>query len=370
MRLFFYILLYLFSFKISYGQTIIRFDNMESTSNWKGISTVNINSFFTGGLSLATDNPPNYAKYSSSDSCYTIFGSGLGSSSIEVDTFIYPNVPLISGNQYQIKFKLASFGLNYSTQTASGVDQTDWIELQYTLNNGLSWWRDAQIQGINNSMWSFDGAIGTNLKLNINRVGSTSTTTPIIYISNAGNPIVNVSVNLPFVTATQLRIRFITRINASGETFMLDDVEIVNLTQVLPVELLNFTAFQEKDKIKILWSTASEINNDYFIVYKSYDAFNFEELEFVNGNGNSNRIINYSIYDNNIDPKYDIIYYKLKQVDFDGAFKEYPIIAVNNYLKKSKIIKVLNYLGQEVDVNYQGLKFIYYDNGTIKKKYE
>ena len=105
MRLFFYILFYLFSFKISYGQTIIRFDNMESTSTWKGISTVNINSFFTGGLSLATDNPPNYAKYSSSDSCYTIFGSGLGSSSIEVDTFIYPNIPLISGNQYQIKFK-------------------------------------------------------------------------------------------------------------------------------------------------------------------------------------------------------------------------------------------------------------------------
>jgi hypothetical protein len=119
-----------------------------------------------------------------------------------------------------------------------------------------------------------------------------------------------------------------------------------------------------------LWSTASETNNDYFIVYKSYDAFNFEELGFVDGNGNSSRVINYSIYDNDIDHKYDVIYYKLKQVDFDGVFKEYPTIAVKNNIKESKIIKVLNYLGQEVDESYQGIKFIYYDNGIIKKKYE
>jgi hypothetical protein len=343
---------------------------MENPSTWRGVSTVLINSLFTGGLSSPNDNPPNYPKYFSFDSCYTVFGTGLGSSTIEIDTLIFPNVPLISGHQYQIRFKLASFGINYSTQIAAGVDQTDWIELQYTLNNGLSWWRDAQIQGINNSMWSFDGAIGTNAKLTISRLGSTSTTTPTIYISNAGNPIVNVLVTVPFSNATQLRIRFVTRINASGETFMLDDVEIVDLSIVLPVELLNFEAEKEIDKIKILWSTASETNNDYFIIYKSYDAFSFEELGVVEGSGNSNRIINYSIYDENINSKQDVIYYKLKQVDFNGIFKEYPIIAVNNYLKESKIIKVLNYLGQEVDKNYQGLKFIYYDNGIIKKNYE
>jgi hypothetical protein len=351
-----------------YSQTIVKFDNMENTSNWRGVSTVNVNSFFTGGLSTINDNPANYSKYSSSDSCYTVFGSGLGSSVIEVDTFIYPNIPLISGHQYQIRFKLASFGINYTTQTAAGVDQTDWIELQYTLNNGLSWWRDAQIQGINNSMWSFDGAIGTNQKLNINRVGSTSTTTPTIYVSNAGNPIVNVSVNIPFNTATQLRIRFITRINAAGETFMLDDIEIVDLSVLLPVDLLNFLAVQEEEKIKIFWSTASEINNDYFIVYKSYDAFNFELFEIIDGNGNSNSLINYHIYD--YDKYNGVIYYKLKQVDYDGNYKEYPIIAFDNRTKENKIIKILNYLGQEIDVNSEGFKIFYFEDGSIEKKYE
>lgn len=341
---------------------------MENTSTWRGVSTVLINSNYNGGISSPSDNPANYPKYSSFDSCYTIFGNGLGSSTIEVDTFIYPNVPLISGHQYQIRFKIASFGLNYTSQTAAGVDQTDWIELQYTLNNGLSWWRDAQIQGISNSMWSFDGAIGTNQKLTINRLGSTSTTTPTIYVSNAGNPIVDVLVTIPFTTASQVRIRFVSRINASGETFMLDDVQIVDLSIILPIELLNFEVTKDGNRIKLLWTTSSEINNDYFIVYKSFDAINFEPVAFVDGYGNSNIIREYFTYD---DEEYlGIIYYKLRQVDFDGNYEDFTIIPFNNLYKKHKIIKISNYLGQEVNEDYKGLKIYHYDNGSIGKKYE
>jgi len=350
---------------ISYSQTLIYYDNMESTSTWKGTSTVITNSYFNGGVSTGVDNPPNYSMYSSFDSCYTIKGTGLGSSTIEVDTFIFPNASLISGRQYQIRFKLASFGLNYSIQTAAGVDQTDWFELQYSPNNGLTWWRDIQIQGISNAMWSFDGAIGTNAKLNVNRVGSTSTTTPTIYVSNAGNPIVNVSVTLPFVTITQLRIRFISRINASGETFMLDDVEVWDMSSTLPVELLGFSGIDDDGIIKLYWETASEINNDYFIISKSVDGINYDNIGSVDGNGNSNQIMSYSYYDNR--PYDGINYYKLTQVDFDGNKESFIPIAIRNIKKNTKTIKkIVNILGQEVDENYDGLKIYYFNDNTYK----
>lgn len=354
-------ILILFSFLLginySNSQTLYVGDNMENPSSWRGVSSM-INSMFTGGLSTSIDNPPNYPMYSSSDSCYMIKGNGLGSSTIEVDTFTYPIVPLTSGRRYQIRYKLASFGLNYSVQTAAGVDQTDWIEMQYTVNNGLSWWRDAQVQGVGNSMWSFDGAIGTNNKLNVTRNGSLSTTTPTIYVSNASNPIVNVWVTLTSSNFTTLRIRFITNINASGETFMLDDVEVWDITPILPVELIDFYSESSNDGVLLKWETASEINNDRFELYKSIDGINFELLGVVLGNGNSNRIINYEYFDNEL--IYSNTYYKLVQFDFDGNLEEYGPIVV--YPKKTlKGYRFINIIGQEVDENYGGIKFIIHE---------
>lgn len=353
-----FIILFLISDNI-FSQSLYVGDNMEYPPAWRGISTPGTNSTFIGGLSSSIDNAPNYPMYASSDSCYVIKGTGLGSSAIEVDTFTYPIIPLTSGRRYQIRYKLASFGLNYSVQTAAGVDQTDNIEMQYTVNNGLSWWRDAQIQGISNSMWTFDGAIGTNAKLNITRTGSMSTTTPMVYASNALNPIVNVWVTLPTSNFTTLRIRFITNINASGETWMLDDVEIWDITPTLPIELIEFNGTFENNKIRLYWETASETNNDYFEIYKSTDGINYFLVNYVWGNGTTNQICNYEYFD--LDYCDDMVYYKLKQVDYDGNYKEYDPILVRCKIQNKKIIKIVNQLGQEVNENYNGLKFYIYE---------
>jgi hypothetical protein len=81
-----------------------------------------------------------------------------------------------------------------------------------------------------------------------------------------------------------------------------------------------------------------------------------------------NSLINYHIYD--YDKYNGVIYYKLKQVDYDGNYKEYPIIALYNNFVDLQILKILNYMGQEVSEEYVGLKFIYYENGSIRKIYE
>lgn len=58
----------------------------------------------------------------------------------------------------------------------------------------------------------------------------------------------------------------------------------------LPVELISFSGEQKNSYNQINWSTITENNNNFFILEKSYDAINFEEISKINGFGNSNDI--------------------------------------------------------------------------------
>ncbi|MEP7263900.1 MAG: T9SS type A sorting domain-containing protein [Bacteroidota bacterium] len=87
----------------------------------------------------------------------------------------------------------------------------------------------------------------------------------------------------------------------------------------LPVELLSFHAQPEGEKVAVTWSTATEINNDYYSVEKSKDGNWFSQFDKVRGAGNSNRIIYYKSYDYN--PYTGDSYYRLKQTDYNGDYK-------------------------------------------------
>ncbi len=112
---------------------------------------------------------------------------------------------------------------------------------------------------------------------------------------------------------------------------------------VLPVEILDFYGYKQGENIMIEWATTSEINNDYFVVERSLNGFDFEKLTQVEAAGNSNAILSYSATD--AEPFKGINYYRLKQVDFDGKFEYSDIIKVdyfengNNGAKK--IVKLL-----------------------------
>ena len=102
---------------------------------------------------------------------------------------------------------------------------------------------------------------------------------------------------------------------------------LTSLTSPLPIKLLFFDALQEENKDKLSWSTASEINNDYFTVEKSIDGDNFFPIGNVSGSGNSTTTHQYYLDDNK--PFFGISYYRLKQTDFDGAFSFSDVIPVN-----------------------------------------
>ncbi|MDD3859912.1 MAG: choice-of-anchor D domain-containing protein, partial [Bacteroidales bacterium] len=92
---------------------------------------------------------------------------------------------------------------------------------------------------------------------------------------------------------------------------------------ILPIELISFSAKCNSSEVELLWSTASEINNDYFEVQKSYNASDWESIDIVKGAGNSNNILEYSFKD---EKQIQTSYYRLKQVDFDGNFEYSPVI--------------------------------------------
>ncbi|MGD0711757.1 MAG: T9SS type A sorting domain-containing protein [Bacteroidales bacterium] len=86
----------------------------------------------------------------------------------------------------------------------------------------------------------------------------------------------------------------------------------------LPIELLSFNTVCEGNNVSLNWSTASETNNDFFIVERSKDAQTWEIVTTTPGAGNSNSTLYYSATD--IQPYPDYTYYRLKQTDYNGAF--------------------------------------------------
>lgn len=95
----------------------------------------------------------------------------------------------------------------------------------------------------------------------------------------------------------------------------------------LPIELLDLRAMREGATVRVEWVTASERNNDHFIVQRSADGVSFEDVEQVAGAGTSQQTLFYNIVDQH--PLEGMAYYRLKQVDTDGTADLSDAVAVN-----------------------------------------
>lgn len=95
----------------------------------------------------------------------------------------------------------------------------------------------------------------------------------------------------------------------------------------LPIELVEFTALRNHDRVLTRWTTASEKDNAEFIVERSTDGIGYSYVASVKGAGNSSAPRQYSAYDNA--PPTGLVYYRLKQIDFDGAYQYSPLVSVD-----------------------------------------
>ena len=98
------------------------------------------------------------------------------------------------------------------------------------------------------------------------------------------------------------------------------------VTFPLPVSLIQFKGSVSNNVALLTWQTASEANNKGYEVQHSADGIQWGKVDFVEGNGNSSIVHDYTWTSAKLLP--GIHYYRLKQIDFDGNFNVYQIIAL------------------------------------------
>lgn len=119
---------------------------------------------------------------------------------------------------------------------------------------------------------------------------------------------------------------------------------------LLPIELVYFKAHEFGGGVRFEWETASELNNDFFTIEFSIDAVEFAELTIIEGAGTSTEPQNYRYTD--FSSHTGIIYYRLKQTDYDGNFsysETVPVVFAEHHEARTEDIKFVVYPNPATD---------------------
>ena len=102
----------------------------------------------------------------------------------------------------------------------------------------------------------------------------------------------------------------------------------------LPVTLTAFNANCQGETIQLNWSTASEFNASHYVIQNSRDGSVWTDLAEVNAAGTTNQTTNYSIETQNFG---GLSYFRLVQVDLDGATEIFGPISANCELQNNQM---------------------------------
>lgn len=89
----------------------------------------------------------------------------------------------------------------------------------------------------------------------------------------------------------------------------------------LPVELTSFTASISLDKVQLNWETATELNNNGFEIQRRLENSEWATIGFVQGNGTTTEAATYTYLDDISEFISNKIYYRLKQIDYNGNYE-------------------------------------------------
>jgi len=96
----------------------------------------------------------------------------------------------------------------------------------------------------------------------------------------------------------------------------------------VPVELTSFVASFLENKIVLNWTTATELNNRGFEIERSFDKNEWRIIGFREGKGTTSEPQEYFYSDDISDISSSKLYYRLKQIDFNGAFEYSDVVEV------------------------------------------
>jgi hypothetical protein len=102
------------------------------------------------------------------------------------------------------------------------------------------------------------------------------------------------------------------------------------LSDIIPVELITFTAETANGKVLLNWKTVTETNNKGFEIQRRTNNSDWTSVQFIKGYGTTTEMRQYSFNDDIQNIPGNQIYYRLKQIDFDGGYKFSKEASVQN----------------------------------------
>lgn len=225
-------------------------------------------------------------------------------------------------------------GLTY----ASGFDNGDYIFVGHNLISGNNSTNSdvAGMTGIQNQRWiriwyidvtNTATSIVTSVKFDMSDGGLAG-----IIPNNGENYVL-----LRRGSTTGSWTEYATGANVSGDEITFNNITLIDgyytigtknaSSSPLPIELLDFSATCATNGVLLNWSTASEIENDYFIIERSEDGITWNSVGKVDGNGTSTEVHKY-VHEDLISTD-KVFYYRLVQFDFNGKNRTHKIVDAN-----------------------------------------
>lgn len=220
------------------------------------------------------------------------------------------NTIALSANKFVVVYSDLGNGNSGTACVGTVSGNTITFSNEYVFNSGTTTTVVATGHGANNFSVSYsDGANGNNLNANAGTISGSA-------ISFDTEVILNGNVQVPATSAVGLD--FFVTIYKDDPNGGRSTAIAAQISGILPVELLDFSADRGEQGIQLNWTTASEENNEGFEIQRSPDGLSWKSIEFIRGMGTSFVTNNYLFTDEQ--PISGVNYYRLKQMDYDGLF--------------------------------------------------
>ncbi len=140
--------------------------------------------------------------------------------------------------------------------------------------------------------------------------------------------------------STQFKIdRLVFFQESVSESIATDTSTPESVSTTLPVELVEFKGLVNNRNVALTWTTASELNNAGFDVeFTPVAGGTFSTVGFVAGSGTSTETVLYKYTHASEGFEGQTLYYRLKQLDFDGTFEYSDVVAVQVPITSNTIL--------------------------------
>ena len=162
----------------------------------------------------------------------------------------------------------------------------------------------------------------------------------------------------------------VTSFNATGTYYLIKtiipqftwmpactDTVQVNFTSTgacpsLPVRLSEFRAQVKTDGVLVSWTTQTELDNDYFVLFRSYDGITFISVDTIRGAGTTSQLQHYNYNDHSVAMN-DKTFYRLESVNFDRtrSFTSTVLVKFNKSINNGILIENISPVPSRTNVN-------------------